>query len=298
MISVVIACRDDGEELRKTVRSLLDTAPEELDIVIVDDGSRMPIVAFDGIRVIRNAYTIGVGASRHVGVLAAKSDGILITDAHMRFCPGWDVPTIIGKDRLLCGQTLALHPDDERWDQHHGIYYGAKMVIRDPSAELARYRFLNPVWAPQRCDGVTTLSACMGALYAFWRPAFIQLGGLRMLRGFGGDEELLSIKWMRSGRPIVFWPNLRAGHKFRLGNKAPYQIPLEDLLYNKAMIAHTCTPIGSELCALFGYGVDMRAVQQKVRDNWGIIATEKAYLDSIFTLSWDDYVEKVKQIDA
>jgi len=327
-VSVVIACLSEQAELLKTIRSLRETATCDLDIVIVDDCSRQPLTVPEGVRLIRNRHNIGVGASRHVGVCAAKFDTVLITDAHMRFCPGWTepmgaietfggIPGKGGRGLMLCGQTLALRETDETWEQHHGLYHGARMVIKDASQPEARYRFLNPVWAPEKHVPIPVdlslilgaspgdeawypLSACMGALYAFSRSFFLKVGGLRMLRGFGGDEELLSLKWLRAGGEIRLCKSLRAAHKFVKNNRPRFPLSMAEILYNKCCIALTCCPtdVAADMIKLLGVGADIRRIHDMVKQNWGAIAAEKAQLDSIFTLTWEDYMRLVERIDS
>ena len=308
-ISVVIACLNEQAELLKTIRSLRETATCDLDIVVVDDASKVPLTVPDGVRLIRNRWTIGVGASRHIGVCAAKSDTVLITDGHMRFCPGWDkpltdfmVPRELEHDGLmLCGQCLALREADETWEQNHGVYHGARMVVKDANQPEARYRFLNPVWAKERAgEDNYPLSACMGALYVFSRSYFLKLGGLRMLRGFGGDEELLSIKWLRSGGEIRLCKTLCAGHKFCPGNRPRFPLSLSEVLYNKCVVALTCCPaeVANDMLKLLGVGADVRKIQEMVKANWGQIAAEKAELDSVFTVPWPEYLELIERIDG
>lgn len=317
MISVVIATlNEQPQELAATIRSIYQTADREIEVVVVDDASRSEVPGlpagnnFD-VRVIRNRVTLGVGPSRHIGVCAAKGELVILCDGHMRFSPGWasviDEQLIGHPDRLLCGQMLALEEGAEDLSKHSGVYNGARMVIYGNPKEEARYRILTAKWPTeaqnQQREGqdLYPLSAIMGACYAMHRSEFLRLGGLRLLQGFGLDEELLSIKWLRSGNQILMCKRLQAGHRCRKqkGPPPPYTIKMAGIFYNILMIAHTCTPpeVALDLEKKLGYGWEIAEAKKRLQSNWREIACERAYLDSVFRLSWPEYLGRIAEID-
>jgi glycosyltransferase involved in cell wall biosynthesis len=81
-VSVVIPLYNQGEYLRDAVTSVRRSRLEHLDIVVVDDGSTMPVPALagDDIRYLRQPNR-GLSAARNAGIRAARGSLILTLDA-------------------------------------------------------------------------------------------------------------------------------------------------------------------------------------------------------------------------
>lgn len=303
-LSIVIAVHNERPfDLHQTVQSIRDTTREHfVEIIIVDDNSTVPVCCLP-VRIIRNQHRKGVGQSRHIGVEAALAPFVLLTDGHMIFTEGWLGPTIKALSEtpklLVCGQCLSLTEDQTDTNHPFGVYNGARMVIHDPEAEI-RWRVLTAKWAKEKPGASYPLSAVMGACYAIRKDFFLNIGGLRMLREFGGDEELLSIKTLMAGGEIRLLKALRVGHKFRKVAKIPYRITVESCLYNTMMIANTCCPpeVAKDLIAKIGPGRESMDAKEMVRVNRGEIEAEASRLSRVFTRSWDDYLKLIAQIDG
>ncbi len=86
-VSLIIPALNEEAGLAKTIRhaqEILDRYGDEYEVLVVDDGSsdRTPDVAHDsGARLIQHLYGRGYGHALRSGILAARHDSIVITDA-------------------------------------------------------------------------------------------------------------------------------------------------------------------------------------------------------------------------
>src|ERR1700724_1613941 len=94
-ISVIIPCFNHGEFLTEAVESVLSTQRNDIEIVVIDDGSTDPRtrseidkLSAEGIKVIRQENK-GLGAARNAGVLASQGEYLFPLDADDRLRSGW-----------------------------------------------------------------------------------------------------------------------------------------------------------------------------------------------------------------
>lgn len=299
---VIAALNEKPSDLHHTVKSIREsTGGQWVQVLIVDDASTVPVCCLP-VTIMRNRIRVGVGLSRHLGVEAALAPYVLICDGHCVFSGDWLQPlldTLRGSDKLLlCGQCWALSEDGTR---HTGTYNGARMVIHDPNETNIRWRVLTAKWAKDKPgQSFYPLSAVMGACYAMSRDFFLKIGGLKMLREFGGDEENLSLKTILAGGEIRMFKQLKIGHKFRETTKVPYRITVESCIYNVCVNALTCCPpeVARDLIEKIGPGREWMDAKEMVRQNKDAIEAERVRLQGVFTRSWDEYLTIIKQIDG
>lgn len=304
-ITVVIAVLNEPyPSLHATVKSIRDTAGDYAQVILVDDCSSAPVQAPDKwCKVIHNKGRMGCAASRHIGVMAAETDKILLTDAHMRFHPDWLPPTLGAlecSDRLLiCGQCVGIDRNNMDPSRSKKIYNGARFVVHNPEEE-PRYRVLTCKWAdsPDKRDKDRyQLSGVMGALYGFHKSWFVKIGGLHMLRGWGGDEEHLSLKTLRCGGEIRMVKGLRAAHVFRLPeDKVPYPLNAHDHWHNMLLLALTACPatVSSELINSVGTPPGWQRALDMISEANGMIFAEQARLP--VKRSWEETVALINSI--
>ncbi len=84
--SVVIPCRDDSENLPKAVDSVLASTTEDVEVIVVDDGSDPPLPSDQDDRVIfiRHETALGPAAARNTGMSLA-------TGEYLAFCDSDDI---------------------------------------------------------------------------------------------------------------------------------------------------------------------------------------------------------------
>lgn len=83
LVSVIIASKDRQQLLQRAIESVLGQSINDLEIVVVDDGSKVP-VRYSGsdprVRVIRNENSQGISAARNTGFRAARGEYFSMLD--------------------------------------------------------------------------------------------------------------------------------------------------------------------------------------------------------------------------
>lgn len=94
-VSVVIPCFNHGEFLREAVCSATAIERDDMEVIVVDDGSRdertcreMDALPELGIKVIRQDNK-GLGAARNAGIAISRGEYVLPLDADDRLHRGW-----------------------------------------------------------------------------------------------------------------------------------------------------------------------------------------------------------------
>lgn len=123
-ISVILTARNEGEEVMRTVRSIVNSGQTRFDIVIVDDASSDGSVPADladrlrpkvaahwrddlhtRIKIIRHEQPLGVSRSRAEAIEACRGEMIVIMDCHQRcitkYSLEWLCAIANDKDTLL-----------------------------------------------------------------------------------------------------------------------------------------------------------------------------------------------------
>lgn len=87
MLSVVIPCLNEHENVARFEAELFPHLPPGSEVVLVDDGSTPPLVAPRGARVVRHESNRGLGAALRSGFAEAAGDWIVTLDADLTFSP-------------------------------------------------------------------------------------------------------------------------------------------------------------------------------------------------------------------
>lgn len=302
VLSIIFGVHNEFEETQKTIASIRATAGDEPEIVVIDDASQVPLVLEDKrCKLIRNETRAGVGPSRHIAATAAAGDWLLITDCHMRFEPGWYekllqhvevTPEHDRRSTLFCGSCIALSPGQMDINKAHEVYHGATINFHGPDRHRPeKMQVLEGVWLKDRTGDDYPIPCVMGACYLMTRDWFFHIHGLNLLRQWGGDEVLLSLKTWLAGGEVRMMKKLRVGHQFR--EKSHYVSQQWCLTYNAMMIALTCMPLDKayRLNRLHQGSTELMTAKQRIEEDSGVIWAERAYLQSIYTRSFDWYLQ-------
>jgi glycosyltransferase involved in cell wall biosynthesis len=186
-ISVVIPCFNHGEFLREAVCSATAIERDDIEIIVVDDGStdertrkEMDALPAPGIKVIRQENK-GLAAARNAGIAIARGEYILPLDADDRLRPGWVDHGI----RILESnpQVGVVYGDAEcfgtrtgRW--HVGLFEPDKLLKWNYIHASALYR--RSVWEQNRgydgtmpVQGLEDWDFWLGALEHGWQFAYV-----------------------------------------------------------------------------------------------------------------------------
>jgi len=288
---------NEGNEPLETVRSILATTPPGfVEIVAVDDcsdpGKSVELAGTDGVRVFRNCERRGLFAAKDFAVSKARTDNLMIIDAHMRFKPdNWAEKMVDSlsaePETAFCTTCLGLGwrggkgegeprqpPDINR---PNGRYHGGTMIIRGPRKNrrgATSIHWLEPKWQGKQQSGTYELPSLLGANYGITKSWWDRIGGLRGLKAWGGQEACLSLKTWLAGGKCKIRTDIEIGHIFR--RSAPYRPSHVAIWHNKMRMALTILPdphgrrIHDEIAA------KQPAALAMIRENLGDVIAERA----------------------
>jgi glycosyltransferase involved in cell wall biosynthesis len=241
-ISIIIPVLNDNDELNLTIKSIRETSPPNVEIIVVDDASDLPVKINDStVRFFRFNERLGAGQARHFGAKNATSDLILFTDSHMRFDPKWYNNAIskilMTPTTLWCGTCLGLDESNMDIKYHKGAYNGADLVIY---AEKNNTIF-DGVWRDEILNQDDyEISCVMGACYFIHKKWYFHIKGLEQTMMWGSEEPILSIKSWLAGGDVRLMKSVRIGHRFR--NTSPYINNVSHIFYNKLAYMYMLFP--------------------------------------------------------
>lgn len=244
MLSIVFPSSNEPENAIATVRSILRTTGHYVEIVCVNDGG--VLIEFGDLPVIchNNSKPIGVGPSRHIGAMLATGSHLLLCDSHMVFKDGWydeAAKQIFDRPKTVhCGSMLALRSEDTECSQATGVYYGGTFVFNAMSGD--RRKVLEVIWQEEKPGDDYEIPAVMGAQYFVPRDWYLKLSPHRHMKGWGLDEESLSLKSWLAGGDVRLLKNVKIGHKFRTARDTKPVINQPDLIYNRLFLIETLLP--------------------------------------------------------
>ena len=186
-VSVIMPCFNHGEFLAEAVRSVSDCKRDDIELIVVDDGStdertgkEMDTLRAEGIKVIRQENK-GLAAARNVGILASQGEYLFPLDADDRLRAGWidsgigildsdpEVGVVYGD-----AQNFGIHT--ERWnvgpfDDHHLLHWNfihaSALYRRSIWDQNGGYDRTMPV------QGFEDWDFWLGALECGWRFRYI-----------------------------------------------------------------------------------------------------------------------------
>lgn len=295
-MSIIIPVLNDNEELNLTIKSIRETSPSNVEIIVIDDKSDIPATVEDPtVMLIRLEERKGVGATRWIGAHYATTDYLLFVDSHMRFDKNWYNNAI---QRLTtnpwnvvwCATCIGLEEGNMDITRPKGSYNGAELLLYGGIEN----QVFEGKWIPEKEGDEYEISCMMGACYFFHKKWFFHIKGTSSLLMWGSDEPLLSLKTWLAGGSIKIMKSVRIGHKFR--SSSPYVTGIPYLIYNKmrSMYMLLPQPLYRKLQDKIPYDSNKQEAINMLANDIIEIESEREYYKSIFTKDIDWLCEKFK----
>ena len=246
-ISVIIPACNEGDELLKTVKSVVSTSKSEPQVVVVndmsDDGSvdmlrdhiKKHKKNFPWVTILDNKKRMGVDWSRNRGVWQSNGDIIIFTDAHTRWPEGGDAALaqgVIDKNGIICAGFQNFSENEKKCSSPN---YGGHFQLRKTRALGNSYNKKLPEEAFPRIYSI------IGSCYAMTRNLFERLGGWYEVPGarWGYSEQAMAWK-------VYFWDIARMYAcrdvviKHKVKKAFPYSITNEAVLRQMYFCNYVC----------------------------------------------------------
>ena len=178
-IAVVIPAKDEDHRRLERLVASLRTSPQVAEVVVVDDGSTVPMAPVAGAEVVRLATNRGPAAARTAGLAATSAPFVFTVDADVAID---DAPRVLAVLRAHLGDTrVAAAAPRVRAAPGPGwlAAFDAHRSPLDLGAEPARVRALSRV------------SYVPSAALLLRRAAVEQVGGFDPALRFGEDVDLV-----------------------------------------------------------------------------------------------------------
>ena len=227
--AIIIPCKNEGEMIRQTLESILETpSPVPYEITVVNDGSTDGCCRFlqgrnNTFPEVRLINTTGIGSAnaRNIGVRRSAGEVLVFCDAHITVEPGWLeglVEGVVGRGAGAVSPAITTMGD--------GPATGYGMTWNED---------LEAKWLPHPGQIAETPIAPGGCL-AVSREIFQDVGGFEQgFRVYGYEDAEFSLRLWLFGYRVEVDPGIMIRHHFR--KRHPYPITLGQYAYNAIRMA-------------------------------------------------------------
>jgi glycosyltransferase involved in cell wall biosynthesis len=231
-ISAIVTAHNEGEELRRTLNSLVKNTRGLCEVIVVDDGSvdgSCLAVATDLVRVIRHEQRIGVAYSRDEGSRAATGDVLCYLDGHHLLGRG----CLDRCAEVAIEQRAIVSPDIKGYGLVGWRLHGANFQLCPTNGYFsARWR----QWF--QLPGISPVTALRAPPYLMPRSLYTEVAWSKSLVGWGASEASLVVKSFFKGIRILHFAGPLARHRFQ--RSFPYETTWDGVWRNHAIIARVC----------------------------------------------------------
>lgn len=232
-VSIIIPCKNEINNLKNTVDSIMDSKNNlSFEIIVVDDGSTDGSCDFIDInKDIYKAITLissknnGAAGSRNLGAKMAIGKYLFFCDAHVSV-PNYWIDNLIKTLEENDAHTIAPIITDMNNDQSKG--YGQTWNDK-----------LEVTWLIQKpsINGSEIPIAC-GCAFGIKREVFDSIGGFdTYFQVWGKEDEELCLKSWLFGFKVILDTTVEVKHIFR--TKHPYKVTFAEVIYNFLCMANS-----------------------------------------------------------
>lgn len=290
-LSIIIPYHNEGEKfIRETVSQISRTIDfRDYEVIIVDDGSTMPLKDAAGARIIRHDENTGVGAAFDTGVKHATSENLMLMGADIRFAKNRWATMLLDEiennpEAFTCTTCVGLNESDMDFERRRLVswYNGATLIIfhdrkSNPKKAESFRGILEAKWLP-RIENRNVMSyqvpCILGAAYGVKKSWYQYCDGFAGHRMWGTLEPYISLKsWMFGGSCRVA-PRIETGHIFK--SKGTHGTKQHYLLYNKMMVARMLFPDHERLTNFLGGNPVAKKARQMCAENMRFIVKKQA----------------------
>lgn len=233
-VSVIIPCKNEVNNLKSTVDSIMNSKNSlSFEIIVVDDASMDLSTEFLSSDLNKNIYkdivlvktnNVGAAEARNIGGKAAKGKYLFFCDAHVKVPDGW-LDSLVNtlKD---CNADLV-----------------APCIVDMSNITSAGYgqtwdNQLKITWLTSNPGNIVEIPIACGCAFGITKEAFEKIGGFdHFFQVWGKEDEELCFKAWLYGYKTIVDPEVKVQHLFR--PRHPYQVTTANVTYNMLCIAYS-----------------------------------------------------------
>lgn len=158
MISIITACYNDNEIVKRAIQTALQQNIPGGELILVDDGSKVPLQNLWGnqVKLIRHLQNRGLSAALNTGIKAAKNDHYVILSADDMFRSDWAqvmLPHLGKADIISCdfqgerGKVVNCKPGSLKELKLSNCHSYSAIVKKSLWEKVGGYKeYMNPSW--------------------------------------------------------------------------------------------------------------------------------------------------------
>ena len=235
-LTVIIAARNEGDEVTNTIESLFETIGPEVEVILINDHSdtdKFPEPkARPNLKVLHNEIpTYGLFDSIHAAVDIMRADKFFFCNCRCRFTKGWSEVFIKALNRhpqTIFTPTVKVLSYDNTNMQEAKSCYGA-LVLKQWDERQFKYYQTKAI--KNKKDSPVAWFGGMG-IDKKW---FLDLGGFHPLMTRGGMNVFISLKCWKAGGSVKVL-DAEIGNIFR--ENTSYPVTESDMIYNYMTLAY------------------------------------------------------------
>jgi glycosyltransferase involved in cell wall biosynthesis len=231
-LSTIITAFNEGDELRRTINSVLSATRTPSEVIVVDDGSTddsCAEITARSVRIVRHERRQGVAPSRNHGAKCAKGDVLAFLDAHQRLTSGCleqCAEIAVARNAIVC-------PDVCGFEKDSALIHGASFEQSNVNGTFAASYLYE-----RSLERVSRVTALRTPGYVMPRAIYQRVRWPSDLCGWGASEIAISLKAFFLIIPILHLCGPVARHQFK--SKFGYEVTTQGVCWNQAVLAKIC----------------------------------------------------------
>ena len=206
-VSIVVNCKDRQEDIDRLFKSFELYGFNNCEVLLLDDGSTIPLRAPSYVSVFRNEKPSGVGAGRNFLISKATREYVLVCDDDIEITR----PDLLDKPLEFCRK-----------------YENKVMVAASQSDARGALR----TFQPSSANSPSFVHRFFGYCFFVPRSEWLKVGGLCEVLFYQFEEIEFSWRWIDAGFKIIHDPNFVVIHYFRAESSRQVQKKHRNILRN------------------------------------------------------------------
>lgn len=236
-VSIIIPCKNEGENLKFTVDSIMNSKNYTgFEVIIIDDGCNDDSIEFlksgHSKEVYKNIILIqtkgiGCAGARNEGAKVARGQYLFFCDAHVKVTDLW-VDNLVNTLKEANGHIVAPCIIN-MVNMKNPLPEGYGMTVNDR---------LISIWLSDKPNEATEIPFACGCAFGISKEVFKNLHGFNTLfKGYGSEDFEICLKAWLYGYRVILNPYVKVEHLFK--TKRSYEISSHNTIYNILCLAYS-----------------------------------------------------------
>jgi glycosyltransferase involved in cell wall biosynthesis len=233
-VSIIIPCKNEVNNLKSTIDSLMSSKNSLLfEIIVVDDASIDSSTEFLTSPLYKHIYkevvliktnNLGAAQTRNAGAQVAKGKYLFFCDAHVQFPDRWIDDLVDTLETSTCQIVAPCIVDMyDASSSGYGQTWDQKLKVK---------------WLTNKPYSISEIPIACGCAFGITRECFDKINGFdKLFQVWGKEDEELCLKAWLYGYKTVVNPEVKIKHLFR--KKHPYEVTSVNFVYNFLCLAYS-----------------------------------------------------------